>query len=116
VKFAVYALLLWLPLFLDQELQYTDPQIANMATSYEVGNLFGGLALGFISDFFYAKRSPVGFAAILVSFTICFVLTFSYKTLSPGMLGTLLFILGLLLGGMHHILCVTCAADLGAHK
>ena len=116
VKFAVYALLLWLPLFLGQELEYDDSQIANIATCYEIGNLFGGVTLGFISDWFYAKRSPVGFVAILISFAICIGLTFSYKVIQPVTLGFSLFILGILLGGMHHILCVTCSADLGAHK
>ena len=81
VKFAVYALLLWLPLFLGQELEYDDSQIANIATCYEIGNLFGGVTLGFISDWFYAKRSPVGFVAILISFAICIGLTFSYKVI-----------------------------------
>jgi sugar phosphate permease len=116
LKFAVYAILLWLPMFLTKELQYKNDEIPPMVTSFETGNLLGGITLGFISDYFYAKRAPVGFAAVLISFCICFTLTFTYDFIKPWLFGFQLFLLGLLLGGMHHIVCVTCSADLGARS
>ena len=84
-----------------------------MASAFEIGTMFGGIFLGFISDRCYSKRSPIGCVAIIISFLICFTLTFNYKTIQSEQLAVSLFFLGLLLGGMHHILCVTCAADLG---
>ena len=113
VKFAVYALLLWLPLFLTNELKYDNNQIANMQSAIEIGNLFGGAVLGLISDYCYSKRAPAGVFAVVASFLIMFNLTWSYKTISSTYLAGSLGMIGLLLGGLHHLLCVTCAADLG---
>ena len=84
-----------------------------MASTYEIGTMFGGFTLGFISDRLYKKRSPVGAFAIVVSFLIAISLTIKFKDVSTFTLAVSLFFLGLLLGGLHHILCVTCAADLG---
>jgi sugar phosphate permease len=78
VKFAVYALLLWLPLFLTNELNYDNSQIANMQSAIEIGNLFGGAVLGLISDYCYSKRAPAGVFAVVVSFLIVFNLTWTY--------------------------------------
>ena len=63
VKFSVYALLLWLPLFLDNELDMNSNEIANFASANELGTLFGGFTLGFLSDRCYRKRAPVGVMA-----------------------------------------------------
>ena len=106
-------MLLWLPLFLTNELQYENQSIANMQTSIEVGNLLGGAFLGFISDRCYSKRSPAGVLAVIVSFIIYVFLTINYKSISSGYLAFNLFFVGLFIGGLHHILCITCAADLG---
>jgi sugar phosphate permease len=75
--------------------------------------MFGGFALGFVSDRFYGKRSPVGAVAIIISFMISLSITIRFQSISSISLAVSLFFLGLLLGGLNHILCVTCAADLG---
>jgi MFS family permease len=49
-----------------------------MASAYEVGTMFGGFTLGFISDRFYRKRSPVGAVAIIISFIISISITIRY--------------------------------------
>ena len=76
-KMAVYILLLWLPSFLkESELKYDDNQVANLSTVIDLGAMFGSMALGYISDLMYGKRSPVAMGAVLFSITISFFLTF----------------------------------------
>ena len=75
---AVYILLLWLPTFLKQsDLKYNDYQVANLSTTIDVGAMFGSMALGFISDLMYGKRSPVALCAVMISIVISYVLTFN---------------------------------------
>ena len=75
---AVYILLLWLPTFLkDSELKYNDDQVANLSTVIDLGAMVGSMALGYISDLMYGKRSPVALGAVLISIALSFVLTFN---------------------------------------
>ena len=78
VKFSVYSLMLWLPLFLGQTLQKTNSEIASMVTWYEIGTLIGGSALGLLSDLLGGKRPPVAIFAIIVAGTISFYITFNF--------------------------------------
>jgi sugar phosphate permease len=71
--------MLWMPLFLGEELGYENSEIANVASAYEIGNMFGGIFLGFLSDRCYSKRSPIGCIALIISFVICLTLSFRYK-------------------------------------
>ena len=54
-----------MPLFLNQELGFDNVMIAKLLTYYEISTLFGTIALGLLTDLFYAKRSPV--AVLFVS-------------------------------------------------
>ena len=116
VKFIVNALLLWNPMFLEDELGYEKFEIANMQTAYDVGNLFGGVVLGWMSDWCYQKRSPVGAMAVVVSFAFFLQVSVNHKTVSPEMFALVMFIMGLMMGGLHHLLSITCAADIGQQK
>jgi len=84
-----------------------------MQSAVEIGNLFGGAVLGYLSDLCYSKRSPPGVLAVIISFFLMLNLTFNYQTVSAEFIAFSLFSIGLLLGGLHHSLCITCAADLG---
>lgn len=54
--------------------------------------------------------------AVIVSFLSFCYITMTYKFIHTGFFAFLMFIMGLMLGGLHHILCITCAADLGQKK
>jgi len=43
---------------------------------FDIGGIFGSIALGFLSDRLYAKRSPVAFLAIWIAFLMSMCLTF----------------------------------------
>ena len=77
-KMAVYILLLWLPIYLkDSDLKYNDSDVANISTLLDIGAMVGSMALGYLSDLMYGKRSPVAMVAVIVSIAISFVLTFN---------------------------------------
>ena len=116
VKFSVYSYLLWLPTFFTRHLKFTKQHTANLLSFFELGTLFGGFSLGLLSDLTYGKRSPVILSAILLSLLLSLLLTTAFASLSTAMLLMILFFLGLNLGGLHHLLCVTCSADLGQKK
>ena len=116
MKFAVYSLLLWMPLFLTEELSYSNSEIANIQSLYEIGTVIGAIVLGFISDKFYSRRSPIGVLSILVSIFISFYVTFNYAKLSFGWLASLMFCLGFFIGSLHHLICMTATADLGRQQ
>ena len=112
-KFAVYSIALWLPSFLEKALNFTPREAANVATSYSVGNFIGGFLLGWLSDLMYGRRTPVGMMAIAVSSAAGFLLFFLYKKVTYTLLIVCLSLMGCCLGGLHHLLCVTCSADIG---
>ena len=93
--------MLWMPLFLGEELEYDNSEIANMASAFEIGTMFGGIFLGFISDRCYSKRSPIGCVAIIISFLICFTLTFNYKTIQSEQLAVSIFFFLRITFGRH---------------
>jgi len=108
--------MLWLPIFLAEEFHLDNKQISGIVTIYEIGTLFGAVILGLISDFFYAKRSPIIAIAVLISAIVSFVITGIYTDLSPVLLRVLFFILGFSIGTTHHLICITCTADLGREQ
>lgn len=55
----------------------------------------------------------MGVAACILSALIGVFLTVSYKETSQTILSICMVLLGLMIGGLHHLLCVTCSADLG---
>lgn len=116
IKFAVYSLLLWMPLFLDQELGYDKQKQANVLSLYEIGVVIGAIILGGVSDFFYSRRSPIGMVSIVLSSTICFIIAFRYKELSQVGFTTCLFFLGFFCGSLHHLICISATADLGREQ
>ena len=78
IKFGAFAIMLWMPLFLDQTLEYSSTEIANLLTVYEIGELIGTLILGPITDALRGRRSPVLIVAIAFSSAVCFYLTFNF--------------------------------------
>lgn len=98
---------------MSDEFKYTKQETANILSIYEIGTFIGGILLGFLSDLMYAKRSPIGVIAIIISSILAFCFTFCYKSMGTTTLSIIFFTLGLLLGGLMHVISVTCSADLG---
>ena len=108
--------MLWMPMFLTEELSYENKNIANVQSLYEIGTVAGAIILGFFSDKCYSRRSPIGMLSILVSTAVSFTITFNYKTLSTPAFTALMFTLGFFIGSLHHLICMTATADLGRQQ
>jgi sugar phosphate permease len=103
----------WMPMFLYEVFHLTNQEIANVQTIYELGTISGAIILGFSSDFFYGRRSPIIAIALIISSLASFTITFIYTDLSSGWLRALMFVLGFCIGTTHHLICITSTADLG---
>ena len=115
VKFCIYSFLLWLPKFLNEVYSFEKAEIANIQTVFEVGTLLGGFTLGYASDKLQGRRSPVAAASILISLFLSIYLTINYHSMTATSLSTLFFFMGLLMGGVMHLIVITCSADIGHH-
>ena len=109
---AVYILLLWLPTFLKDALHYEDTGVANLSTVIDLGAMFGSMALGYISDLMYGKRSPVALGAVIISISISFVITYNIG-MPTGLFFVLMFFLGFFISGLNNMISSACSADLG---
>ncbi|CDW80091.1 sugar phosphate exchanger 3 [Stylonychia lemnae] len=115
-KLAVYSLLLWLPLFLSENLNYQDSEIANLSTILDLGAIVGSMTLGLLSDLTYGKRSPIAMLAVIISITISYVLTYEVLNMATALFFVLMFFLGFFISGLNNVINAACAADLGKQE
>ena len=116
-KMAVYILLLWLPSFLkESELKYDDNDVANLSTVIDLGAMFGSMALGYISDLMYGKRSPVALGAVVFSIAISFIVTFNAQEMNTALFFVLMFFFGFFISGVNNMISSACSADLGKQE
>lgn len=54
--------------------------------------------------------------SVIVSLILTIYLTINYLTISIIPLSVILFLIGLLLGGLMHMIAITCSADLGQQE
>ena len=116
IKFSVYAVMLWAPMFFHEVFHFNNTQIANFQSLYEIGTITGAIILGLCSDYFDGKRSPIILTAVFVSLIVSLTITFGYTGLSLNLLRVLMFVFGFCLGTAHHLICITCTADLGRQQ
>ena len=69
--------------------------------------------MGYISDRSYSKRAPVLTVAVIFGSIFLTILTFNHNSISKLDMQVLLFFIGLFLGGLSHIVSVTCPSDIG---
>ena len=112
-KLAVYCLLLLLPLFLQESLFYSPPEIANLSTCVDIGAILGSICLGYLSDLMYGKRSPVAMMAVLLAILISYLITFEIYVMPEALFFILMFLLGFFISGLNNLISAACAADLG---
>jgi len=112
-KLTNYVLFFWLPYFLGK---HFEPVTANLIASlYSVGMMPGGIIVGVVSDIFGGRRASV--IGTFMSALFFFLYVFSQKSeeLGAPALLTMLFIMGILVGGPNNIITSAVAADLASH-
>jgi len=81
--------------------------------SNEIGTIIGAILLGALSDYERFRRAPLSAFVVILGSIMMVILTTSHKSLCTSFM---FFTIGLLLGGINHIISVTCACDLGYHS
>lgn len=68
IKFSSYGLMLWLPLYLkNDDNQYSDYEMASAAATLDIGNVIGGVMIGYLTDLTYSRRTPIAVVSILLA-------------------------------------------------
>jgi MFS transporter, OPA family, solute carrier family 37 (glycerol-3-phosphate transporter), member 3 len=82
----------------------------------DLGAMFGSMALGYLSDLMYGKRSPVALGAVLFSIVISYVVTFNVYDMPSPLFFVLMFLLGFFISGLNNMISSACSADLGKQE
>jgi OPA family sugar phosphate sensor protein UhpC-like MFS transporter len=115
IKFVRYALMLWLPFYLSQQLGYAEDRANYVAMAFEGGGMFGVLAMGALSD-----RSRLGRVWLSAISLLCLGLSLFVFSRVVGQ-STLVNVVGLALVGAFlfapdSILCGAAAQDAGGQR
>ena len=110
MKFATYGLMLWLPMYLQMN-GYGDYQTAITSSTFDIGNVIGGVIIGYLSDLMYSRRTPLAGLSILLATGMMILMIFISPTALVPFLAYIFF-LGTLLGGAQAIISGISCADL----
>lgn len=111
-KFINYVFYFWLPYFLGRSF---DPVTANyIASVYTIGQMPGGFIVGRISDLFGGRHATVVCTFMSALLVLLGVFVAKSEDLAPVPLLSMLFCIGLLIGGANHIMPSAVVADLRA--
>jgi OPA family sugar phosphate sensor protein UhpC-like MFS transporter len=112
IKFVRYALMLWLPFYLSQELDYADDRANYVAMAFEGGGMLGVLAMGALSDRLGIGR--VGLSALALLGLGLALFGFSRVVGQSTLINVLgLATIGVFLFAPDSILCGAAAQDAG---
>jgi len=79
----------------------------------DMGAIFSGFVMGYISDLTWGKRSPISLLAVICSGITCYTLAFTYLDASYVELMVFFFFFGFFLSGVTNTIASTCSADIG---
>jgi len=114
VKLLNYSMIMWLPYFLDKHIDVSTSLIGTMANFYDLGALFGGFGIGWVTD-------KLGIRAPFV----CTMLFLALPTLgiiqlmTPGLWWMFFIInifLGFFIGGSDILISGVISTDLGKNE
>lgn len=115
IKFTRYALALWLPFYLSEQLGYAVDKANNVASAFEGGGMLGVIAMGALSDKKSLGRVPLSAAALL---GLSLSLFAGAKLVGDSTtLNVILFaLIGAFLFAPDSILCGAAAQDAGGRQ
>ncbi|GGO75416.1 MFS transporter [Marinobacterium nitratireducens] len=118
LKPARYAILLWGPYIVYQELNNVSKlEAAAIPAAFEFAGLFGPIILGFLSDkLFRAKRMPVcAISLLLLTATLAAFIPAVHSGSIPLVVG-MLFLIGITLYGPDSMISGSAAVDFGTRR
>jgi sugar phosphate permease len=115
IKFTRYALVLWLPFYLSEQLGYGVAKANTVAAAFEGGGLLGVIAMGALSDRSKLGRIPLS-AAALVALSLSLLAYTRWVGQSTWSNVLLLALIGAFLFAPDSILCGAAAQDAGGRN
>jgi sugar phosphate permease len=115
IKFTRYALALWLPFFLQEQLGYAVDKANNVAAAFEGGGILGVIALGALSDRLSWGRVRLS-AVSLLGLAVALFAAAKLVGDSTWLNVLLLALVGAFLFAPDSILCGAAAQDAGGHR
>eukprot|EP00049_Salpingoeca_infusionum_P024780 m.17044 g.17044 ORF g.17044 m.17044 type:complete len:654 (+) comp7303_c0_seq1:134-2095(+) len=109
-----YALHMWLPMFLQESLEYTRNGALMLALGFEIGGLIGAVTLGVLNDRRLLNGRKVELCQMLLVFAAMALFIFRASSGAGVVLEFIsLVILGIGYGGVEVILSASVAIDIG---
>jgi sugar phosphate permease len=115
IKFVRYALQLWLPYYLNKQLDYPDDKAGLVSAAFEAGGFLGVISIGVLSDRKSLGRVPLS-AAALGLLALALLACAALMGPSTGLNAALLAVIGFLLFAPDSILCGAAAQDVGGKR
>lgn len=113
LKVVRYAIYLWLPLYLKQELQYSKSDAGLFSTMFDIGGVAGSATIGYVLKRFFNNESCLG-ASVETLFSAGTLLIFLAFAQSGVTINSILMILtGALNCGADIILCSSVPIEIG---
>jgi sugar phosphate permease len=116
IKLIRYSLLFWLPYYLTKELGYSEERAGYLSTSFEIGGVFGTVALGVLSDRARALPRPIWSAISLVLLAGSLFVYARVGASSAAMNFAAMALVGALLFGPDALLSGAAAQDAGGPR
>jgi len=90
--------------------------VANLVNMLDIGAIFGSMALGYLSDMLYGKRSPVALGAVIFASMISFSLFIWVINMPTAVFFICMFMFGFFISGLNNLISSACATDLGKQE
>ena len=113
LKFMRYLLLFWLPFYHTVQLGYDELTAGYLATTFEIGGVFGTIAIGWVSDTFMGGRRTLATVWMMMAAAGALVAYMSVGATSTLISGPLMGLIGVLLLGPDSVLSSTICQDVG---
>ncbi len=102
--------MLWLPFYL-KTMGYNSYETAGFSSILDIGNVLGGVLIGYLTDLTYSRRTPLAVLSILLA-TVMQVFLIIIDPNIKVLFFIFIFIFGLLMGGAVAIISGISCADL----
>ena len=113
LKLVRYAMYMWLPMFLSQQLHYSRQAAGLLSLSFDVGAVIGSAAMGMAVDRLFSGRALTGCMLSAVASTLSLLLFSLTSGWGAPVNGLLLLLAGVFNGGPDTLLGAAIPTELG---
>lgn len=115
LKLVNYSFFFWLPFYLSGAYHLDEAVADQVSIWYDIGGIVGGTIAGFISDRMN-KRAVVVVPMLILAIPMLFVYGLAGIAGKVIVNGIMLFVVGMLIGGVANLISGAISADLGRQK